>query len=218
MDTAIGHLQTMLHGDRSETVLTELDIYGASLGASEASGAAHGTRYDVYTLTLQEPIVARSGVFQLLGRILGSDAIGEPSNLSEGKDYIQLALIKEPTSRAEMDAHGNELTWFLRAIAAGARLRNRGMTHPEKNQTIKHWEALAGRGVDLLALIGENSGMADGSEKYLLDNGFDTITVRGTKGTKAAHEIDEHTALSSIGVPLNMTRGDYNLQAKPRSR
>ena len=217
MDKGLDELQQRLHGRRSETQLEEVDMYGASLGASNATGAALSTKRNVRTLTLQEPIVAVSGLPTLLGRFIGSDAIGEPSQLVEGTDYIQAALIREPQLRAKVDGYGNEPLWLPRAFAAGFRLRNRGLTHPETNQTIKQWGELAARGtIGLLALVGENSGLSEGTAEYLQQNGFDIITVRGVKGTTAPHLIDEHTNLSAIGVPLNVTRGDYDLQASPR--
>jgi len=195
VETVVDDAQDRLHGRKSETQFDKLHGFGMSLGSSYLIGAAAETkrdgRRDILSVTVQEPILAQSGVFKLLGNFLGSDAIGGKSTAEAGKDYRQVGTIHQSELRAKVDRAGNEPLWLFRAAMAGLRLRNRGMTHPQKNQTIPALHYLAEQGVPLLAAFGENSGMSVGTEN-LLPKGTDVLHIRSVKGGQAPHLIDEH--------------------------
>ena len=107
---AVAVVQDRINGPLSETQIRSLNISGASLGASNAIGAAASkelsSHFEVPTVTAQELILGPSSLPDLAKRFTVGQYVGEPSKTTSG-DYPE---ISEPAIRKAIDKHG--LNWW----------------------------------------------------------------------------------------------------------
>ena len=103
---AIAEVQGILHGTDSETQIDTLHVSGASLGASNAIGAANGLidrDFDIRTVTAQELIMGPRNLRDLGWRFGPGQYVGEPSDEKVSPYYQKIA---EPAIRREIDQYG----------------------------------------------------------------------------------------------------------------
>lgn len=202
---AINIAQQQLHGTHSETRLDKVNLYGASLGASNAIGAVEGLLSKdiiVPTVTAQELIMGpTSFIPDVVKRFMVTGRVGEPSSAKLPNNFSE---IYEPQIRQSVDDNdkGNELAMFLRRVQAVKPTYLRGLAHPE--DTVDTIENLLDNNVALLVALAENSSLTHQTRNYLPGDEEKVITVRGKKGQFADHIIDEHVALTAIITALGI--------------
>ena len=202
---AVAMAQEWLHGQDSETQISKLHLHGASLGASNAVGAASGLleSYDVRSVTAQELILGPKNIFpDLASKFTVKGTVGETSQLIVPSDYARIA---EPVMRRMIDRDGYELATFGR-MANGMSKRSylKGLTKPNERQN--DIRRLLEKGVPLVVALAENSGLTQDTEKYLPSGGEDVVHVRAESGHRANHLIDEHVGLTALITALNIRR------------
>jgi hypothetical protein len=202
---AINEAQQRLHGAHSETRIDKANLHGASLGASNAIGAAKdllGKDITVPSVTAQELIMGPASFFDVAKRFTVAGRAGEPSSVELPKGTPP--RIYEPRIRRKIDGNGNELAMFLRMAQAVKPTYLRGLAHPE--QTVSNIEHLLDNNVSLLVALAENSGLTYQTKSYLPNDKEKVITVRGEKGQFADHLIDEHVALTGLITALGIKK------------
>ncbi|HUD03382.1 MAG TPA: hypothetical protein VMR51_01180 [Patescibacteria group bacterium] len=202
---AIAAAQDRLHGPKSETQIDKHNISGASLGSSNGIGAAEGlvrNGREVYTVTAQELILGPKNLRNLGKRFTTHGIVGAASEENYSRDY---PIIQEPAIRRTIDKKGSELFGtYSRVVKAMKPVYMKGLTKPEA--IVRSVEYLLDNNVNLLAAIAENDAMSYQTRDYLPE-GVDVVNLRGEKGQKLGHIVDEHVALSALVVALNVMRG-----------
>lgn len=202
---AINEAQLRLHGAHSETRIDQINLHGASLGASNVIGAAKrllGEDIAVPSVTAQELIMGPTSFADVAKRFTIAGRVGEPSSIEVDS---RQARIYEPQIRQKIDGNGNELAMFLRMAQAVKPTYLRGLAHPE--QTVQNIEHLLDNNVSLLVALAENSGLTHQTKSYLPGDKEKVITVKGEKGQYADHLIDEHAALTALIAALGVRKG-----------
>jgi len=201
---AVDKAQKILHGAHSESRIDKINFQGASLGASNAIGAAdyllNKNQMDVKTVTAQELIMGPD-----LGGIIKKFSIagraGEPSDLKVSNS----PKIYEPHIRQAIDRYGSEPSMYARMFKAARLTYLRGLAHPQNTATTI--ERLLDNNVAVLAALAENSGLTHQTKSYLPHDKEKVVTVRAEKGQYADHLIDEHVALTGLIVALAVKSG-----------
>jgi hypothetical protein len=208
---AIAEAQRWLHGQRSETQLDEVHLHGASLGASNAIGAASGLLdqdvLSVRSVTAQELILGPQNVLlDLSRRFILKDPIGEPS---QSVDHELYPHIPEPRLRQMIEREGNELMMVAHMLQGMSKLsRLKGLTRPERNQTPRLITRLLERDVEVLIPLAETSGVTYDTPDYLPNNGEQVVAVRGIEGQRTSHMIDEQVALTALMAVMNVIKAE----------
>ena len=128
--------------------------------------------------------------------------VGAASEENYSRDY---PIIQEPAIRRTIDKKGSELFGtYSRVVKAMKPVYMKGLTKPEA--IVRSVEYLLDNNVNLLAAIAENDAMSYQTRDYLPE-GVDVVNLRGEKGQKLGHIVDEHVALSALVVALNVMRG-----------
>ena len=206
-EAAILKLQEHLHGTRSETQISGVHTNGASLGASNAVGAAIGInsdRFDLKTVTAQELILGPAGLGSLARRFTIGATVGEAS--SEGTSAL-VDSIPEPLMRRLVDAAGNEPAMFLRMAKGASKIPYlKGLTQP--NRIREDLEQLTNDGVFVLSALAANSGLTKDTPRFLPlgHENFMLAKVVGVNGKKADHLINEHVTASATIALMGVSR------------
>ncbi|HTB48650.1 MAG TPA: hypothetical protein VK712_01060 [Verrucomicrobiae bacterium] len=207
---AIQLAQERLHGAHSETQIDTLHLHGASLGASNAIGAAAGLleAFAVRSLTAQELIIGPTSYFpDLATKFTIKNTVGEPSSevITQMIDY---ARIGEPAIRRMIDRDGTELATAGRAIISMLKYSYlKGLTDPEHNQTPRDVARVAEAGAHLAIVLAANSGLTQETNEYLPPAGRESVVhVRAENGHRVAHLIDEHVAPTALLAVMNIAR------------
>ncbi len=207
---AIRLAQERLHGAKSETQIRDLHLHGASLGASNAVGAAKGLSeaFHVQSLTAQELIIGpKSYIPDLAKRFMVGHTIGEPSGevITKLAQYIRIG---EPAIRRMIDRDGIELAAAGRAIRSMLKYSYlRGLTHPDKNQTPEDVDRIVQAGVKVAIVLAANSGLTPDTANYLSPAARETIVhVQAENGHRVAHLLDEHVAPTTLLAIMNVAR------------
>lgn len=202
---AINEAQQRLHGAHSETRIDQINLHGASLGASNVIGAAKrllGEDITVPSVTAQELIMGPTSFADVAKRFTVAGRVDEPSDIEIDSSQPR---IYEPQIRQKIDGTGNELAMFLRMAQAVKPTYLKGLAHPE--QTVQNIEHLLDNNVSLLIALAENSGLTHQTKNYLPNDKEKVITVKGEKGQYADHLIDEHAALTALIAALGARKG-----------
>ncbi len=208
---AIAEAQDRLHGLNSETQITSGHFSGASLGASNAVGAAASKELregvDVRTVTAQELILGPKSLPDLGKRFIVKRIVGKASDETVSGNNTK---IEETAMRRAIDAHGPEIIGTnARAIQGMSKLPYmKGLTKPEA--TVRAVESLLDNNVSLLIALAENSALTKQTAGSLPNNGARVITLRGENGQKLGHLADEHVALSALVTTLNIAKAKDN--------
>jgi len=200
---ALAVAQEKLHGLHSETSLGKVHISGASLGASNAIGAASNKelnqKLDIQTVTAQELIMGPKNLGDLATRFTVKPLVGEDSNT----DTDNNERINETAMRKIVDAHGSELIGTTSRMIKGMKpTYMRGLTKPEI--TVRAIEELLDNNTSLLVALAENSSLTHETPSYLPKSGEKLITLKAEKGQRLGHIADEHVALSALVTILNI--------------
>lgn len=200
---ALDIVQDKLHGKKSETRVDTAHISGASLGASNAIGAASNKDLkeglDIQTVTAQELIMGPKNLVDLAKRFTVSPLVGEASNI-DTKSYKN---ISETAMRKTVDAHGSELIGTTARMLKGMKpTYMRGLTKPEI--TVRAIEELLENNTSLLIALAENSSLTHQTPDFLPKAGEKLITLKAEEGQRLGHIADEHVALSALATALNI--------------
>lgn len=203
---AIAEAQGRLNGPHSETQITHGHLSGASLGASNAVGAAGSKELreslNIETVTAQELIMGPKSLLDLGKRFSINQYVKEPSSEQVSQLYPS---IKEPAIRKAIDAHGSEtISTTVRTVEGMKPTYMKGLTKPEA--TVQSIERLLDNNVNLLIALSENSSLTYQTTKYLPGSKEQVVTLRGKNGQKLSHLADEHVALSALVTALNIKR------------
>lgn len=201
---AIDVAQDRLHGLDSETQIDTLHLSGASLGASNAIGAAASKelaqRFEVPSVSVQELIMGPKNLGDLAKRFTVSQYVGEPSGERVSQRY---PAIEEPAIRRSIDKHGSELIGNNARMLKGMKpTYMKGLTKPEA--TVQAVERLLDNNVDLLVALAENSSLTHQTPGYLPNGSERLVTLRAENGQKIGHLADEYVALSGLVAVLNV--------------
>jgi hypothetical protein len=202
---AVTEAQDRLHGPKSETQINDINLSGASLGASRVIGAGRGLLdkdFQVPTVTAQELILGPKNLPDLAKRFTVGQYVGESSDeiLSQANPKIEesafsQAILKygsEPLGMTARMVKGMKPTYML------------GLTKPEATtQAIEH---LLDNNVDLLVALAENSALTYQTAGHIPHSGERVIQIRGENGQKIGHLADDHVALSALVAALNIAR------------
>jgi hypothetical protein len=200
---ALAVAQAKLHGLHTETKLDKAHISGASLGASNAIGAAFNEdlnqQLDIQTVTAQELIMGPKNLGDLAKRFTVKPLVGEDSNVDSSNND----RINETAMRKIVDAHGSELIGTTARMIKGMKpTYMRGLTKPEI--TVRAIEELLDNSTSLLVALAENSSLTHETPSYLPNSREKLITLKAEKGQRLGHIVDEHVALSALVTILNI--------------
>ncbi|HEX4773928.1 MAG TPA: hypothetical protein VH234_00200 [Candidatus Saccharimonadales bacterium] len=199
---ALAEAQDRLHGPDSETQIDTVRFSGASLGASNAIGAAASKEvlhdFDVPTVSAQELILGPKNLPDLGKRF--TSIVGEPSDETVSQHNPK---IEETAMRKAVDAHGSEIVGMNARMIKGMKpTYMKGLTKPEA--TVQAVERLLDNNVNFLVALAENSALTYQTASYLPNSGERVVTIRGENGQKIGHLADEHVALSALIIALNL--------------
>jgi hypothetical protein len=205
---AIAEAQDRLHGPNSETQIDTIRFSGASLGASNAIGAAASKEilhdFDLPTVTAQELILGPKSLPDLGKRFTVGSIVGEPSDETVSQHNPK---IEETAMRKAVDAHGSEIVGMNARMVKGMKpTYMKGLTKPEA--TVQAVERLLDNNVNLLVALAENSGLTYQTASYLPNSGERVVTIMGENGQRLGHLADEHVALSALVTALNLEQRD----------
>ncbi len=203
---AVAEVQDLLHGSKSETQISRLYLSGASLGASNAIGAAASkelsSRFVIPSVTAQELIMGPRNLKDLGDRFIRSQYIGEPSREAVSSIY---PAVEEPAIRKAIDRHGSEPIGTSARVVKGMKPTYMlGLNKPIA--TVQAIERMLDNNVGLLVALAENSSLTHETAGYLPNEGEGLITIRGEHGQKIGHLADEHVALSALIATLNLIK------------
>jgi hypothetical protein len=202
---AITEVQDRLHGPKSETQINDINLSGASLGASRVMGAGRGLLdkdFQVPTVTVQEPILGPKNLPDLAKRFTVDQYVGEPSDETVSQNNSK---VEEPALRQAILKYGSEPIGMTARMVKGMKpTYMKGLTKPEA--TIQAIEHLLDNNVDLLLALAENSALTHQTAGHLPHSGERVIQIRGENGQKIGHLADEHVALSALVAALNIAR------------
>lgn len=206
---AVRRAQEILHGHSSPTQIDKLHLHGASLGASNAIGAAAAIsrlsdERQVLTVTAQELILGPKKLTDLAARFTIKSVVGEASNYDPAMRFLRL---EEPALRKVIDAHGNELAMFLRTARAMTKVAYlAGLTRPER--IVNNVEDLLAQGTKISVPLAANSALTHETASYLPkgEDNLQVINVKAIKDQKATHLIDEHVGLVAATTVLGISK------------
>ena len=199
---AVAVVQDHINGPLSETQISSLNISGASLGASNAIGAAASkeiaSQFEIPTVTAQELIMGPSKT-GLAKRFTISQYVGEPS-IWDGRRYPE---VSEPAIRKAIDKNGSEPIGTNARMLRGMKPTYMlGLTKPEA--TVQAIERLLDNNVGLLVALAENSSLSYQTPDHLPSGGEKVVKIKAENGQKIGHLADEHVALGGLVVALNI--------------
>jgi hypothetical protein len=202
---AVDHAQLLIHGMDSSEQFHKLHLSGASLGASNAIGAAAKLMqrdFDVRSVTTQELVMSPKNMLDLAKRFTVGGIVGEASTapLPKGAQYIGEAALRQA-----VDRKGSELIGMNIRMLQGASKYSymKGLTKPRP--TAEAVEALLDSGVDVLVATADNSAMSD-KTRTLLPAETPQLHLTAQEGAKLGHIVDEHVTLSALVIALNVAR------------
>lgn len=205
MRGAIDQAQLLVHGMNSPLQFHKLHLSGASLGASNAIGAATKLmqrEFDVRSVTAQELVMSPKSMLDLAKRFTIGGIVGEASIVQFPDDA---RVINEPEVRRSIDYKGSEpIGMNLRMLQGASKLAYmRGLTKPEP--TIEAVESLLDRNVNVLVATADNSALSD-KTRTLLPAETPQLRISAQEGAKLGHIVDEHVALSALVIALNIAK------------
>jgi len=203
---AIAQAQLRVHGKNSPQQFHKLHISGASLGASNAIGAAGKLiqhEFDVKSVTAQELIMSPKNLLDLAKRFTVGGITGEASQVPFPENA---RAIGEAAVRQAIDYKGSEpIGMNLRMIQGASKLPYmRGLTKPHK--TIEAVESLLDNNVNVLVATADSSGLTD-KTRTLLPNETPQLHLTPQEGAKLGHLADEYVTLSALVIARNILRG-----------
>jgi hypothetical protein len=204
---AIEHAQDIFHGPYGETRITDIHTHGASLGDNAIGAASVLTREDelrVRSVTAQELILMRGGLFRLADRYMLRKDIGEPSDL-EPDLTVGMPRIFEPAVRQDIDKHGVESSTYWRVLKAMSKITYlKALTRPV--WLSEQVEYLADEGVGVTVANAVNSRVSYDTDGFLPfgHENLDYTTIVGVHGQKVGHLADEHVALVAGVIALGV--------------
>lgn len=206
-ELAIGYVQSLLHGQAGETRLEGVHYNGASLGATNALASAveliKQGRFGAKSVTAQELILGPTGIVDLAKRY-ASSTIGEESKESLYPDAV---VIPESAMRRDVDGRGNEVSAQLQL--AGGLIKKpymKGLTNPRF--TIEDVEFLSREGVATTIAVAHNSAPAQDTVSHLhhIGDNKHIVRIRGVKGTRAGHEVNEVVRATSTIALMGVSK------------
>lgn len=202
---AIRHAQSVVHGQRSVRQFNRLHLSGASLGASNAIGAAAELtkrEFTIKSVTAQELVMSPRNLLDLAKRFTIGGLVGEASTVPfpEGAQQIGEAALRQA-----IDRNGSEpIGMNLRMLQGASKLTYmRGLTHPRP--TISAIENLLDSNVNVLVATADNSAMSD-QTRTLLPVETPQVHIAAQEGAKLGHIVDEHVTLAALVIALNISR------------
>jgi hypothetical protein len=203
---AIIEVQDRLHGPKSETQINDINLSGASLGASRVIGAGRGLLdkdFQVPTVTAQELIMGPANLADLAWRFSPmGQYVGEPSDETVSQNSRK---IEESALRQAILKYGSEPIGMTARMVKGMKPTYMlGLTKPEA--TVQAIEHLLDNNVNLLMALAEQSALTHQTASYLPNEGEKVIHLRGENGQMLGHLADEHVALSALVAALNIKR------------
>lgn len=205
MRGAIDHAQLLVHGMNSPQQFHKLHLSGASLGASNAIGAAAKLmqrEFDIRSVTAQELVMSPNNILDLARLFTIGGIVGEVSTVSFPDDA---PVIGEPEVRRMIDHKGSEpIGMNLRMIQGASKLAYmKGLTRPQL--TIEAIEDLLDNNVNVMVATADNSGLSD-KTRTLLPVETPQMHISAQEGAKLGHIVDEHVALSALVIALNIAK------------
>lgn len=201
---AVAVAQDRLNGRSGETQIGSLNINGASLGASNAVGAAASKdlagNFNLPTVTAQELIMGPANLADLAKRFTITQYVGESSTVTGVEKYPRIG---EAAIRKAIDKNGSELLGTNARMLKGMKPTYMlGLTSPEA--TVWAVERLLDNNVSLLVALAENSALTHETQAYLPGGGERVTTIKAENGQKVGHLADEHVALTGLIAALNL--------------
>lgn len=202
---AIDQAQLKVHGMNSPQQFHKLHLSGASLGASNAVGAAAALlqrEFDVRSVTAQELVMSPKNIRDLAKRFSVGGIVGEPSTVPFPANA---SVIGEPEIRRMIDYQGSEpIGMNLRMLQGASKLAYmKGLTRPYP--IIEAIGGLLNSNVDVLVATADNSALSD-KTRNLLPAETPQLNISAQEGEKLGHIVDEHVALSALVIALNIAK------------
>lgn len=202
---AVEQAQLRVHGLHSTEQFTKLHLSGASLGASNAIGAAVRLMehdFDVQSVTAQELVMSPHNLPDLARRFTAGGLVGEVSTEAFPRSARVLA---EAALRQAIDYKGSEPIGMNLRMAQGASKLAfmRGLTRSAP--TTAALEHLQENNIPTLVATADNSGMSD-KTRSLIPIGTPQVHIAAEKGERLGHIVDEHVTASALVTLLGVTR------------
>jgi hypothetical protein len=206
MRGAIDQAQLLVHGMDSPQQFHKLHLSGASLGASNAVGAAAKLMqrdFDVRSVTAQELVMSPKSLPDLAKRFTIGGIVGEAS--LESFPAVS-HVIGEAAVRQAIDHKGSEpIGMNLRMVQGASKLTYmKGLTR--SRPTIEAIENLLDHNVDVLVATADNSALSD-KTRSLVPAETPQVHISAQEGAKLGHIVDEHVTLSALVIALNVAKG-----------
>jgi hypothetical protein len=202
---AIGHAKGKLHSLYGPTDIETIHLSGASLGASNAIGAAKGlieAGYKVDTVTTQELILGPKGLGDLAKRFTIAQYVGLESMHQPDPS---LPRATEPALRVLTTRYGNEPIGMTARMLQGMKpTYMTGITHPYA--AVRAVDYLHENNTRLLAALSENSALTHETASYLRNSDTNILHIAAEYGQRVGHLADEQVALSAMVVAMNIRR------------
>lgn len=202
---AVEQAQVRVHGLNSPEQFTKLHLSGASLGASNAIGAAvkfMERDFDVKSVTAQELIMSPHNLLDLGKRFTVGGIVGEVSTRQFPSAARKLG---EAALRQAIDWRGSEpIGMNLRMLQGASKLPYmRGLTH--SGPTIEALNRLQANGVNVLVATADNSGLTDKTRESLSSN-TPQVHLHAQEGGRIGHIVDEHVTASAAVTAVNVAK------------
>ena len=202
---AIEQTQLLVHGMDSPQQFYRLHLSGASLGASNAIGAAAklmARDFDIKSVTAQELVMSPKNLLDLAKRFTVGGIVGEASTATFPADA---KIIGESALRQAIDYKGSEIIGMnLRMLQGASKLAYmKGLTKPQP--TIDAIETLLDHNVSMLVATADNSALSDRT-RTLLPGETPQLHISAQEGAQIGHIVDEHVALSALVIALNVAK------------
>jgi hypothetical protein len=202
---AIDHAKVEMQGLYGPANIDTIHLSGASLGASNAIGAAKGlieAGFNVDTVTTQELILGPKGLGDLAKRFTTAQYVGLDSTL---QPELSLPRVSEPALRRLTERHGNEPIGMTARMLQGMKpTYMRGLTHPDT--MVRTVDYLHENNTTLLAALAENSALTHETANYLRSSDTNILNIAAEYGQRVGHLADEQVALSAMVIALNIRR------------
>jgi hypothetical protein len=202
---AIAHAKKELHGLYGPANIDTIHLSGASLGASNAIGAAKGlieAGFKVDTVTTQELILGPQGLGDLAKRFTVAQYTGPESSHQPDPS---LARLSEPALRKLTERYGNEPIGMTARMVQGMKpTYMTGLTLPDA--TVRAVDYLDENNSQLLVALAENSALTHQTTEHLRNSDAHTVRIAAEYGQRVGHLADEQVALSAMVIALNIRR------------
>jgi hypothetical protein len=202
---AVDQAQLVVHGMNSPQQFHKLHLSGASLGASNAIGAAAklmARDFDIRSVTAQELVMSPRNLLDLAKRFTVGGIVGEASTTPFPNNA---KVIGESAVRQAIDYNGSEVIGMnLRMLQGASKLSYmKGLTKPQP--TVEAIESLLDHNVNVLVATADNSALSD-MTRTLLPTETPQLHISAQEGAKIGHIADEHVALSALVIALNIAK------------